>query len=170
MLVSEADGDIDAITIDINTKNISIACTSAYGPQMSASTETKTQFWDYLNSAALTARNAGKGFILQGDLNATLGSTIIPGDKNPKNENGRLFEQFLLNNKLTPVNSLPLCKGLITRKRLLTTGKLESSSIDFYVVCERVLPFVTDMLIDSDRKYIATNFTDVKKRGRSKRH
>ena len=47
------------------------------------------------------------------------------------------------------------------------TGKLESSSIDFYVVCERLLPFVTEMLIDSDRKYIATNFTNVKKGGKA---
>ena len=167
VLVSEARGDIDAITIDINTKNISIACTSAYGPQNSASVETKTQFWDYLNNAAVNARNAGKGFILQGDLNSTLGSTIIPGDINPKNDNGRLFEQFISQNKLTPVNSLTLCKGAITRQRLLVTGKLESSSIDFYVVCDRVLPFVTEMLIDSDRKYIATNFINVKKGGQA---
>ena len=87
VLVSEADGDIDAITIDINTKNISIACTSAYGPQNSASTEIKTHFWEYLNSAALIARNAGKGFLLQGDLNVTLGSTMISGDRNPQNDN-----------------------------------------------------------------------------------
>ena len=167
ILVSEAEDDIDAITININTKNISIACTSAYGPQTSALVETKTKFWKYLNHPAKDARNAGTGFILQGDLNATLGATIIPGDPNPQNENGRLFEQFLLQNKLTVVNSLSLCKGVITRIRMLVSGKLETSSIDFYVVYERVLAFVSEMLIDNDKKHIATNFTKVKKGGQA---
>ena len=44
ILVSEAEDDIDAITININTKNISISCTSAYGPQTSAPVEIKTKF------------------------------------------------------------------------------------------------------------------------------
>ena len=118
VLLSEAEGDIDAITIDINTKNMSISCTSAYGPQTAATKDTKNKFWTYLGNTAASAKNAGKGFILQGELNATLGSTIIQGDPNPKNENGKLFERFLLENKLTPVNSLSLCKGVITRMRL----------------------------------------------------
>ena len=69
----------------------------------------------------------------------------------------------MIQNKLTPVNSLSLCKGIITRIRLLVTGKIESSTINFYVVCESVLAFVSKMIIDSDKKYIATNFTNVKK-------
>ena len=99
VLLSEAGGDIDALNIDINTKNISIAGTSAYGPLNSASAETKTKFWNYFQTAASSARNTGQASILQGDLNATLGSTIIPGHKNPTNYNGRLFEQYLLQNK-----------------------------------------------------------------------
>ena len=165
VLLSEAEGDIDAITIDINTKNMSISCTSAYGPQNTATKETKHIFWTYLSNTAESARNAGKGFILQGDLNSTLGPSIIPGDPNQKNENGKLFEEFLIQNKLTPVNSLSLCKGVITRTRLLVTGRQERSAIDFYVVCERVLAFVKEMVIDNDRKYIATNYMNVKKGG-----
>ena len=167
ILVSEAEDNIDAITININTRKINIYCTSAYGPQTSAPVELKTQFWNYLNETAKNANYAGTGFILQGDLNATLGPNIIPGDPNPKNENGKLFQEFLLTNKLTAVNSLSLCKGVITRIRLLVTGKVESSSIDFYVVCERVLAYVTEMTIDSDKKHIATNFTNVQKGGKA---
>ena len=92
---------------------------------------------------------------------------MIPGDTNPKNKNGNLFEEFLLQNNLTPVNSLSLCKGVITRIRLLITGKLERSSIDFYVVCERVLAFVTEMVIDCDKKHIATNCSNVKNGGKA---
>ena len=47
------------------------------------------------------------------------------------------------------------------------TGKIESSSIDFYVVCESVLAFVLEMVIDSDKKHIATNFTNVNKGGQA---
>ena len=96
-------------------------------------------------------------------MNATLGPNIIPGDQNPQNQNRKLFEQFLVENKLTVINSLSLCKGVITRIRLLVTGKLESSSIDFYVVCERVLAHVSEIIIDSDKKHIATNFTNVQR-------
>ena len=67
---------------------MSILCTSAYGPQTTAKSDTKTKFWSYLSNTAASARDAGKGFVLQGDLNATLGPSIIPGDPNPKNENG----------------------------------------------------------------------------------
>ena len=165
VLVSEAEGDIDAITVDICTKNINISCTSAYGPQTTANIDAKTNFWNYLSNVALSARNAGKGFILQGDLNATLGPSIVPGDLHQQNENGKLFEEFMLQKNLTVVNSLSLCKGVITRIRMLVTGKIERSSIDFYVDCECVLAFVTEMIIDSDKKYIATNFTNVKKGG-----
>ena len=113
VLVSEAEGDI--YTADINTKNICISCTSAYGPQATATTDAETDFWSYLSNAASSARNAGKGFILQGDLNATLRPCIIPGDL-------KVF--FLSQNNLTVVNSLSLCKDVVTRIRLLVTGKL----------------------------------------------
>ena len=54
VLVSEAEGDIDAITINIHTKNISISCTSAYGPQTTAPIETKTNFWNYFDETRST--------------------------------------------------------------------------------------------------------------------
>ena len=92
--------------------------------------------------------------------------TLIPIEETPLSQGiktQKLFEEFLIQNKLTPVNSLSFCKGIITRIRLLVTGRIESSTIDFNVVCESVLAFVSEMIIDSDKKYIATNFTNVKK-------
>ena len=47
------------------------------------------------------------------------------------------------------------------------TGKVESSFIDFYVVCERVFAHVSEMIIDSDKKHIATNFTNVQRGGKA---
>ena len=61
--------------------------------------------------------NEGKGFILQGDLNAWLGKKIIKNDPRDQNKNGKLMEDFVERNELTVVNSLSICKGLITRSR-----------------------------------------------------
>ena len=73
--------------------------------------------------------------------------------------NGRLFAQFVENNYLTIVNSLSLCKGLITRSRL-RQGELIQSTIDFYV-----LPYISEIIIDTDKKYRLTNYTNMFENG-----
>ena len=92
---------------------------------------------------------------------------IIPGDPRKQNRNGKLFEEFLSRNpQLSVVNGLPLCQGLITRSRL-RDGILEESVLDFFLVCDRVLPFVTSMVIDESKKYILTNYEQVRKGGKA---
>ena len=91
ILISEGDKDVEVISIDIHPKNMVISCTSAYGPQQRDSIEKKTKFWTYLDKIADSAWDEGKGFYLQGDLNAWLGSEIIKGDPHKQNENGKLF-------------------------------------------------------------------------------
>ena len=103
------------------------------------------------------AKKEGKGFILQGDLNAWLGSDLIPNDPHKQNKNGKMFETFLSENNLVCVNSLPLTKGLITRSRNVA-GVIQKSVVDFYIVCELVLPFISQMKIDSDKKHLLTNY------------
>ena len=59
------------------------------------------------------------GILIQIDLNAWAGDMLIPDDPNKKNVNGKLLEIFLERNKnITIVNSLSICSGLITRKRI----------------------------------------------------
>ena len=117
---------MEAISIDITLSKIVISCTSAYGPQQRDSARNKSKFWDYLDKMADSAWNEGKGFYMQGDLNAWLGSDIIPCDPNIQNENGKLFNRFLKRHpELIVVNSLPVCKGLITRQRSLISGRCE---------------------------------------------
>ena len=76
-----------------------------------------------------------------------------------------MFSSFLERNKnISLVNSLSICEGVITRQR--TTDILnEKSVLDIFLVCERVLPFVTKMFIDEKRKSPLTNFLN-KIRGR----
>ena len=95
------------------------------------------------------------------------GPKIIPGDPRPQNYNGRLFEQFLQQNPhLTVVNSLSLCEGLITRRRH-KNGILEESILDFFIVCDKVLPHVTRMQIDEHKNYVLTNYEQVRKGGKA---
>ena len=162
--VQDGGDKVEALTVDIHMKQMTISCTTAYGPQESDKLEKKNLFWEYLTETAVDAKDEGKGFILQGDLNAWLGSKIIPGDKRIQNKNGKMFEDFLSTNDLTVVNSLPICKGVNTRV-VLRKNKLIESVLDFYVVCQRVLQSVVNMEIDVDRKYIVTNFNKVRKGG-----
>ena len=136
------------------------SCTSAYGPQLRDSAVKKSKFWEYLDNIVEIAWKGGNGFYLQGDLNAWLGCELIPCGPNFQNDNGKLFHSFLSRHpQLSVVNPLPLCKGLITRKRNLINGKTEKSVIDFVVVCSCVLPYITEMMIDEADKFITTNYT-----------
>ena len=77
-----------------------------------------------------------------------------------------MFEEFLITNDFTVVNSLSICKGVNTRIAIRKQKSIKSV-LDFFVVCQRVLQSVVRMEIDDDRKYIATNFNKVKKGGKA---
>ena len=76
------------------------------------------------------------------------GKTIVKDDPKLQNQNGKYIEKFLkLNDHLTVVNALPLCTGNITKRRCTKKGTQESI-LDFFVVCDKLLPLVTHMTID----------------------
>ena len=162
--VSDGGEEVEALTICIKLRNMSIWITSAYGPQETAQNVKKTAFWKYISEQAQEARACGQGFVLQGDLNSWLGSNELPGDLRDQNKNGKLFQTFLEQNNLICVNSLPFTKGLITRSRKYL-GKVKQSTIDFYVVCESVLPYVSKMEILNDNSHMLTNFSAVNNNG-----
>ena len=153
--------EAEALSVDIKLQKVNILMCTAYGPQNNDLSDKKDGFWKYLNEEAQKAKNDGKGFILQGDLNAWVGSDTIPHDPRPQNDNGRRFKTFPKENNLTVVNALDCCEGLITRTRS-SLGQVQNSIIDFFVVCERVLPHVTKMIIDNNRQYTLTNYKGAK--------
>ena len=59
------------------------------------------------------------------------------------------------------VNALECCEGLFTRTRN-RQGQVQNSIIDFFVVCKRVLPHVTQMVVDDKRQFTMTNFKGAK--------
>ena len=102
------------------------------------------------------------------DGNFRAGSEIIPGDPHNMNNNGKLFKEFLSNNShLTVVNSLDICKGIITRRRQ-TKHRLEESVLDVFVVCDKVLEYVTKMVVDEEKQFVLTNYNQLKEKLLSK--
>ena len=163
--VREGDDLVEALSVEIWLKEIKIRCCVAYGCQETEAIDRKEAFWTYVDEEIYFASQSASGFVMHFDGNLWAGSHIVPGDPRPQNRNGRLFQSFLERHPhLTVVNSLPLCEGLITRIRT-REGRVEKSVLDFFVVCDRVLPYITRMVIDEERNYILTNFEHVRKGG-----
>ena len=165
--VRQGTNRVEALTIEICVQNMNIRCCVGYGPQENDRMESKEEFWKYLDEDVYQAQMSGSGYILHFDGNLWAGDSIVPGDPRPQNKNGQLFQSFLERNpQLTVVNALPKCEGLVTRKRI-KDGVTELSVLDFFVVCERVLPFIEKMVIDERKQYILTNYKNVKKGGKA---
>ena len=165
-LARDGGAEVEALTVDIHVKKMKISCITAYGPQEKDSREKKENFWQFLDEEALRAHNEGNGVIIQGDLDAWLGEGLIPLDKRRQNVNGKLMEEFLNRNNLTVVNGLSICKGLFTRIQN-RNGRVEKSVLDFFVVCNKILSYITSMEVDDMKQNIATNYTQVRKGGKS---
>ena len=161
----EGSSQVEAMSVEIYVKKMKIRCCIAYGPQENECVQNKEEFWKYIDEDVLQADASGSGFIMHFDGNLWAGEDIIPGDPRPQNRNGKLFKEFLDRNPhLYVVNALPLCEGLITRSRM-KNGVLEQSVLDFFVVCTRVLPFITGMKIDEKKEFILTNYQNVRNGG-----
>ena len=74
--------------------------------------------------------------------------------------------QFLQRNtSLSVVNALSICEGVITRQRELES-KTEKTVLDFFLVNEKLYPFLKRMTIDENRDFPLSNFSQIKKNKR----
>ena len=146
--ISEGNDEAEAVTVEIWVKGFPIRLICGYGPQEYDKTDRKDLFWSYLSSEITNATKNGAALVLQMDGNLWAGKSIIKDDPKCQNQNGKYFEKFLSEHKhLTVVNALPLCNGNITRRRNTVNG-IQESILDFFVVCDKMLPLVTSMKID----------------------
>jgi hypothetical protein len=167
VFVREGEDPVEALSVQIYVKKLKIRCCVAYGCQENDLNDKKEAFWKYMDEEVTEATDSESGLVIQLDGNLWAGDGIIPNDPRPQNRNGKLFQQFLERNPhLSVVNSLSLCEGLITRSRF-REGKLEESVLDFFVVCNLVLPHVTRMVIDEEKRFILTNYEQAKKGGKA---
>ena len=146
--ISEGDDDSETITVEIWIEGFPIRLICGYGPQETDKKERKDKFWKYCNSEVQSAKEDGAAVILQIDGNLWAGKGIIKDDPKTQNSNGKRFEDFLMKNPhLTVVNALPCCEGLYTRVKRTKKGE-QKTVIDFFVVCNQILPLITKMTID----------------------
>ena len=156
--ISEGDDDAEAITVEIWIEGFPIRLVCGYGPQVYDKYPRKEKFWAYLNAEVLNATNNGAAFVLQMDGNLWAGKGILKNDPKDQNQNGKYFEKFLQQNPhLTVVNALQLCNGNITRRKI-TKNAIQETIIDFYVVCDKILPLVTSMTIDENGQHSLTRY------------
>ena len=95
---------------------------------------------------------------MQFDGNLWPGKDLIKGDPNRQNQNGKIFEKFLLKNShLSVVNALSLCEGKITR-RAHVRNNIKESILDFFVVCNQILPLVAKMVIYESGEVALTKY------------
>ena len=160
--ISEGDDTTEVLVVEIDISGFKVRCVGGYGPQEKDAIEKKKLFWDKLSAEVYDAMENNAGFLLQMDGNLWVGPDVIKDDPNPCNTNGKLFKEFLLRfPHLKVVNSLQLCEGLITRKRT-TSKRTEIAVLDFFVVCTLVLPFVEKMVVDEEKQYALSNYSNVK--------
>ena len=165
-LIREGDDQTEAMSVQVVVGNLPIRVINAYGPQENALKEKKEKMWGFLDEEVNQAEVGGHGLIIQMDGNLHAGSNLIKDDPNPQNQNGKMFVEFLERNPaLIVVNTLDLCEGLITRKRVLET-RIEEAVLDFFIVNERMRPFLKKMIIDEDRSFCLSNFAQY---GKNKR-
>ena len=156
--ISEGDDNSEYLVVEVDISGFKIRCAGGYGPQENVNMDKKKAFWDKLSLEVEDAMENEAGFIIQMDGNLWAGSDIIKNDPNPRNNNGKLFKEFLSKHPhLRVVNSLDLCQGLITRKRV-TTKRTELAVLDFFIVCTRVLPYVEKMIVDEEKQYVLSNY------------
>ena len=153
--ISEGDDETEALTVEVWAKGFPIRLLCGYGPQENDSKETKTMFWDYIEQEIQNASKNGAGMIIQIDGNLWAGNKIVKNDPNTQNQNGRLFEDFLKRNR--NITALLICKSKITRARNTSNGTQESI-LDFFLVCEQILPLVTKMEIFENGENALTRY------------
>ena len=166
VLVRQGDDDVECLTIEVTAGSIKIRCVNGYGPQLSDTQERKEKFWSYLDYEVINANSDDIGLVIEIDSNCWAGSELIPNDPNIQNSNGRLLSLFLKRNKgIQIVNALPICEGLITRKRL-TERRTEKAVLDLFLVCEKIMPFVLQMHVDEKGEHQLSNFNCIRNRGK----
>ena len=140
VLVRKGNDNVETMTIDIVLQKMKIKCIVGYGPQENAKKENKQNFWKYIEEDARTAWENNQGFILHFDGNLWAGPDLIPGDPRNQNQNGKYFQEFLTRNpNLVIVNSLEICEGLITRRRI-KGGKEEKKHIRLFYSMHKNTP------------------------------
>ena len=135
ILITEMNDPFELIVVEIKIGNREIRVMSGYGPQESWSPEDRKPFFQALEEEVIKAELEGKSVIIEADFNSKLGNKIIPNDPHRQDKNGTILANIIKRQNLCVANSLVVCEGTITRKRV-TTLRTEQSVISYVLVSE----------------------------------
>ena len=165
-LIREGDDNTEVLSIQIIVEKTPVRIIVGYGPQENDDVDRKKLFWNFVENEVKEAEAAGDGIIFQMDGNLHAGCNLIKNDPNPINKNGRLFLEFLSRNKsLIVLNSLESCEGVITRQRKVE-NRTEQAVLDFFLINEKLRPFLEGLLIDENRDFGLCNTAQIRKNGK----
>ena len=158
VLITEYNEEFELLVIEIKIANKEIRIMSGYGPQETWPEQQRTPFFLALEEEIVKAELEGKSILIELDANSKLGKDLIPGDLHTQSENGKLLAGIITRHSLVIGNSMDVCKGLVTRKRM-TKSTTEKSVIDFVILSEDLRKDVDCILIDDERKHVLTRIT-----------
>ena len=158
VLITEYNEEFELLVIEIKIANKEIRIMSGYGPQETWPEQQRTPFFLALEEEIVKAELEGKSILIELDANSKLGKDLIPGDLHTQSENGKLLAGIITRHSLVIGNSMDVCKGLVTRKRM-TKSTTEKSIIDFVILSEDLRKDVDCILIDDERKHVLTRIT-----------
>ena len=156
VLVSSTESEILVVQTKIGDFDLRVI--NAYGPQeLDSERENVYQFWRDLEKEVILVKNSNCKILIQMDANAKVGCEIIQNDPNARSNNGGLLLALVERQNLSILNASDLCVGVITRHRKTITGE-EKSVIDYIIVCDILLNYLEQMLIDESRTHVLTKY------------
>ena len=159
--ISKGDDEVEILVVEISVENMKIRCVCGYGPQEYDKTEKKEKFWAKLSSEVKDASLNEACLIIQMDGNLWGGPELVKNDPNQCNNNGKMFKTFLEDNpQLTIANNLDSCEGSLTRVRK-TSKKVEESILDFFLICDTLKHFVTQMVVDEEKMFALSRYSKI---------
>ena len=158
VLIKEYSEEFELLVVEVKTTTKDIRIVTGYGPQESWPIALRIPFFNALEEEIVKAELDGKSIIVEIDGNSKLGPVLIPGDKHPQSENGRILAAIIERHGLVVGNAIPQCEGLITRKRV-TKDSIEESTIDFVLVSADLVDEIESILVDEKRDHVLTKIT-----------
>ena len=155
VLIKEYSEEFELLVVEVKAASKEIRIVTGYGPQETWPIDVRMPFFNALEEEIVKAELAGKSIVIEMDANSKLGPALIPGDKHPQSDNGRILAGIIQRHGLLIGNALPQCEGLITRKRE-TKDTIEESTIDFVLLSADLGNEVESILIDEKRTHVLT--------------
>ena len=149
------DKNVEILVVQLHVGHLKLRVINGYGPQEDDESNKIKIFWNCLESEIISAKDEGCFVLVQLDGNAKVGDKIILSDPNKISGNGNILLGLVERQNMKIANSDPKCQGTITRIRHFKHGnKIENSVIDYFLLCEQLSNFLTDMIVDEDREWV----------------